>query len=61
MCTVIAYIGDTARFTYTSGAIVILLAVIFYKLGDAMLGVVAMPFYIELGFTLKEIGAITKV
>jgi hypothetical protein len=24
-CTVIAYIGDTARFTYTSGAIVILI------------------------------------
>jgi len=38
-----------------------LLAVVFYKLGDAMLGVVAMPFYMELGFTLKEIGAITKV
>jgi PAT family beta-lactamase induction signal transducer AmpG len=31
------------------GAIAILLAIIFFKLGDAMLGVVAMPFYLELG------------
>jgi PAT family beta-lactamase induction signal transducer AmpG len=43
------------------GALVILLAVIFYKLGDAMLGVVATPFYMELGFTLKEIATTVKV
>ncbi len=54
-------IDPFADFLKRDGAIVILLAVVFYKLGDAMLGVVAMPFYIELGFTLKEIGAITKV
>jgi len=43
------------------GAIIILLAIIFYKIGDAMLGVVATPFYMELGFTLKEIAGITKI
>jgi MFS transporter, PAT family, beta-lactamase induction signal transducer AmpG len=50
-----------ADFLKRDGALVILLAVVFYKLGDAMLGVVAMPFYMELGFTLKEIASITKV
>ncbi|MFK7974432.1 MAG: MFS transporter [Rickettsiaceae bacterium] len=42
-------------------SIIILSAVIFYKLGDAMLGVVATPFYMELGFTLKEIASIIKI
>ena len=41
------------------GAIAILLAIIFFKLGDAMLGVVAMPFYLELGFTKSEIGFVS--
>jgi len=42
-------------------AIIILLAVILFKLGDAMLGVVASPFYVELGFTKTEIASITKI
>ncbi|MCP5369514.1 MAG: MFS transporter [Rickettsiaceae bacterium] len=42
-------------------AILILLAITFYKLGDAMLGVVATPFYIEIGFSLKEISGIVKI
>ena len=42
-------------------SIVILLAVIFYKLGDAMLGVVAYPFYLELGFTKTEISSVTMI
>ena len=41
------------------GAIAILLAIIFFKLGDAMLGVLAMPFYLELGFTKSEIGFVS--
>lgn len=42
-------------------ALLILLAVIFYKLGDAMLGVVATPFYLELGFSKSEIASVVKV
>lgn len=42
-------------------SIIILLAIIFFKLGDAMLGVVAMPFYMELGFTKSEIASVSKV
>lgn len=41
-------------------AITILLAIIFFKLGDAMLGVVAMPFYLELGYSKGQIALITK-
>ena len=39
----------------------ILLAIIFYKLGDAMLGVVATPFYMKLNFSLQEIAKIVKI
>lgn len=42
-------------------SILILLAITFYKLGDAMSGVVATPFYIELGFSLQEISGIVKI
>lgn len=42
-------------------SIAILLAVIFYKLGDAMLGVVAYPFYLELGFTKTEISKVSMI
>lgn len=42
-------------------SIIILLAVIFYKLGDAMLGVVAIPFYMELGFSKTEIAHVSKI
>ena len=44
-----------------NSAFIILLAVIFYKLGDAMLGAVTGIFYIDLGFDKKEIASVTKV
>ncbi len=43
------------------GATLILIGVIFFKLGDAFLGVVAMPFYLELGFSKTEIASVTKI
>ncbi len=39
----------------------ILLFVMFFKLGDAYLGVMANPFYLEMGFTNDEIAAVSKV
>tara|TARA_B100000686_G_scaffold352459_1_gene454522 strand:+ start:2420 stop:3649 length:1230 start_codon:yes stop_codon:yes gene_type:complete len=41
-------------------AVVILLVIIFYKFGDAMLGRMAGVFYIDLGFTKIEIANYTK-
>ncbi len=48
-------------FLKRDGALLILLAIVFYKLGDAMLGVVATPFYMDLGYTKTEIAAVSKV
>jgi MFS transporter, PAT family, beta-lactamase induction signal transducer AmpG len=39
----------------------ILLFVFGYKLGEAMAGVMAMPLYISLGFSLNEIAAVSKL
>ncbi len=40
---------------------VIILFVLGYKLGEAMAGVMAMPLYISLGFSLSQIAAISKL
>ena len=39
----------------------IVLFIIGYKLGEAMAGVMAMPLYISLGFSLNEIAAVSKL
>jgi MFS transporter, PAT family, beta-lactamase induction signal transducer AmpG len=38
----------------------ILLFIMFYKLGDALLGVMANPFYVELGFSATEVASVVK-
>ncbi|MBN4016592.1 AmpG family muropeptide MFS transporter [Rhodospirillaceae bacterium AH-315-P19] len=40
---------------------VILLFVVFYKFGDALAGVMANPFYLEIGFTKIEIANVSKL
>ena len=40
--------------------LVVLLFIAFYKYGDALLGVMANPFYLEIGFSKTEIGVISK-
>jgi PAT family beta-lactamase induction signal transducer AmpG len=39
----------------------IVLFIVGYKLGEAMAGVMAMPLYISLGFSLNEIAAVSKL
>lgn len=56
-----AVIGPLADFMQRRGWLVILLFALLYKFGDAIGGVMANPFYVELGFTGTEIGSITKV
>ena len=48
-------------FTLRPGWLAILIFVVGYKLGEAMAGVMAMPLYISLGFSLDEIAAISKL
>jgi PAT family beta-lactamase induction signal transducer AmpG len=42
------------------GWVAILLFIVLYKYGDALLGFMATPFYLRMGFSLAEIGVISK-
>jgi len=55
-----AVIGPFAEFMSRPGWIVILLFVALYKYGDALLGVMAVPFYLKTGFSLAEVGVVSK-
>jgi PAT family beta-lactamase induction signal transducer AmpG len=43
------------------GAIMILVFILLYKLGDNMATQMTIPFYLDLGFTKTEIGTISKI
>ncbi len=55
-----AAIQPFLEFTTRPGWGAILLFVAFYRYGDALLGVMANPFYLDLGFTKAEIGVVSK-
>lgn len=46
------------EFLSREGAIIILLFVLFFKMGDAIAGSMLQPFYVDIGFSNKDIGAI---
>ncbi len=48
------------EFTTRPGWWAILLFVAFYRYGDSLLGVMANPFYLDIGFTKTEIGVVSK-
>jgi len=56
-----AVIAPFRDFLERRGWLVILAFVLLYKFGDAIGGVMANPFYVELGFTGVEIASVTKV
>jgi len=56
-----AVVEPFVDFTHRPGWLAILIFVVGYKLGEAMAGVMAMPLYISLGFSLTEIAAISKL
>jgi MFS transporter, PAT family, beta-lactamase induction signal transducer AmpG len=56
-----AVVGPFADFMRRPLWLAILTFVLAYKLGEAMAGVMAMPLYISLGFSLKEIAAVSKL
>ena len=43
------------------GALMFLLFILLYKLGDTMAGALSTPFYLDLGFTKTEIGTVVKL
>jgi PAT family beta-lactamase induction signal transducer AmpG len=60
MCKQI-FLDPLTDFFRRSDAVLILSIVILYKLGEAFLGAMLNPFYIQLGFTKPEIASITKL
>ncbi len=43
------------------GALMFLLFILLYKLGDTMAGALSTPFYLDLGFSKTEIGTVVKL
>ncbi len=56
-----AVVAPFKDFMKRDGWVFILLFIMLYKLGDAYLGVMANPFYVEMGFTKNEIAAVSKL
>lgn len=55
-----AVIDPFAEFFGRNGSILILLFILFYKLGDTMASAMTMPFYLDIGFTKTEVGVVAK-
>jgi PAT family beta-lactamase induction signal transducer AmpG len=55
-----AVIAPFAEFMTRPGWVAILLFIVLYKYGDALLGFMATPFYLRIGFSLAEVGVISK-
>jgi PAT family beta-lactamase induction signal transducer AmpG len=56
-----AVIAPFADFMQRPLWLAILIFIVGYKIGEAMAGVMAMPLYISLGYSLREIAAISKL
>jgi PAT family beta-lactamase induction signal transducer AmpG len=59
-----AIVGPFNEFIRRSGlgsALLVLAFILLYKFGDAFAGVMANPFYIQIGFTKAEIASVSKV
>ena len=56
-----AVVGPMVEYFSRSGAIWILAFILLYKIGDQMASAMTMPFYLDIGFTKTEIGAVVKL
>jgi MFS transporter, PAT family, beta-lactamase induction signal transducer AmpG len=56
-----AVVRPFAEFASRRGWLAILLFIVLFKLGDAVAGVMANPFYVKIGFSNEEIASVTKV
>ncbi|MFQ5958098.1 MAG: AmpG family muropeptide MFS transporter [Alphaproteobacteria bacterium] len=56
-----AVIAPFTDFMTRQAWLVILLFILLYKFGDAFAGVMANPFYVEMGFTNTEIASVSKI
>jgi len=56
-----AYVGPLADFVGRRGWLAVVALVVGYKLGEALAGMMAMPLYLKLGYSLPEIATISKI
>ena len=56
-----AAIGPLVDYFSRSGAVWILAFILLYKIGDQMASAMTMPFYLDIGFSKTEIGAVVKL
>ena len=56
-----AVIGPLVEYFSRSGAVWILAFILLYKIGDTMASAMTMPFYLDIGFSKTEIGAVVKL
>ena len=56
-----AAIGPLVEYFSRSGAIWILVFILLYKIGDSMASAMTTPFYLDIGFSKTEIGAVVKL
>lgn len=56
-----AVVGPFTDFMRHRAWVVIVIFIVGYKLGEALAGVMAMPLYVSLGFSLEEIAALSKL
>lgn len=56
-----AVVDPLVEYFSRSGAVWILAFVLLYKIGDTMASAISTPFYLDIGFTKTEIGAVVKL
>lgn len=56
-----AVIDPFVEYFRRSGAVWMLVFILFYKLGDNVAAAIATPFYLDIGFTKTQIGAVVKL
>ena len=56
-----AVITPLTEYFQRDGAILILVFILFYKIGDTMAAAMTTPFYLDIGFTKTQIGAVVKL
>lgn len=56
-----AVVHPLAEYFSRKNALWILVFILFYKMGDTMASAITTPFYLDIGFSKTEIGAVVKV
>ncbi len=56
-----AVVDPLAEYFSRNNAILILVFILLYKIGDTMAGAITTPFYLDVGFSKTQIGAVVKL